>query len=118
MAVMTEEGRRYIRAKRRRKKRLKKPVPPELKRWNWGAFFLNWVWALRHGVRTWWYCFLPIVGPFWPFMLGLRGNEWAWKSGEWSDIDAYLKEQRIWSWFGIGAFAFLTLIGATASLWI
>ena len=26
-------------------------IPPELDRWNWGAFFLNWIWGI--GNSTW-----------------------------------------------------------------
>ncbi|MEO4041583.1 hypothetical protein AAFN47_08275 [Hoeflea sp. CAU 1731] len=37
------------------------PIPTPLKRWNWGAFFLNWLWAI--GNNCWW-PLLVVMAPF------------------------------------------------------
>ena len=37
-------------------------VPREIIRWNWGAFFLNWIWGIRNKTYIAFFCILPIVG--------------------------------------------------------
>jgi hypothetical protein len=79
------------------------PLPPHLKRWNWGAFTLNWVWGLGNGVYIALLMFVPGVNLVMPFVLGARGNEWAWQKGDWKDEAEFLHAQKIWSRVGVGA---------------
>ncbi|HUQ21787.1 MAG TPA: hypothetical protein VM049_02125 [Gaiellaceae bacterium] len=72
---------------------------PQLDRWNWGAAFFSWIWALGH--KLWLYAllgfvlnFIPIV----PFVLfGLKGNDWAWASGNYSSVDDLRATERKWA---------------------
>lgn len=80
-------------------------VPNEIKKWNWGAFFFNWLWGVCNGV--YWPLILilvniiPYVGQIISFIgciaLGLNGNEWAWKAKSWSNVEEFKRVQHNWS---------------------
>lgn len=55
-------------------------VPPEIMRWNWGAFFLNWIWGIGHSTYIALLMFVPLVNVVMPFVLGAKGSEWAWRN--------------------------------------
>jgi hypothetical protein len=77
------------------------PVPPAVKKWNWGAFMFNWIWGCGNGAFIALLCLIPIFGWFiWPFVCGARGNVWAWKSGKFKDLDTFLTTQRTWNTAG------------------
>lgn len=77
------------------------PVPEEIKGWNWGAFLLAPFWLLPNrvwiGLLTW----VPVVGFWVAIALGVKGNEWAWKSRRWQSIDHFKTHQRRWAIAGI-----------------
>ena len=79
-------------------------VPSEIKGWNWGAFGLNFIWAI--GNRTWvgLLALVPIIGIVMAVALGFKGNEWAWKNKQWKSIDHFKKVQKIWSIWGVSLF--------------
>ncbi len=52
-------------------------LPPELRRWNWGAFLLNWIWGNGNSVFIALLMCVPLVGFIMPFVLGAKGNKWA-----------------------------------------
>lgn len=80
-------------------------VPEEIKKWNWGAFFFNWLWGVCNGV--YWPLaliavnFIPYVGPLISFgcciALGINGNEWAWRAKSWSSVTEFKRVQRKWA---------------------
>lgn len=83
-------------------------VPQEIPGWNWGAFFFPGLWCIPN--QVWigliaWSDLSIITLPFtmgmtWPMMaiiLGVKGNEWAWKSRRWKSIKAFKRHQRIWA---------------------
>ena len=72
-------------------------VPEGVKGWSWGAFFLNWIWAI--GNKTWigLLCLVPIVGFVMAFVLGFKGREWAWKNARWDSLEHFNRVQRLWS---------------------
>ena len=83
-------------------------VPEEIQGWNWGAFFLPGVWCLTNqvwiGLIAWTdlsVISLPLtLGMTWPIMaviLGVKGNEWAWKSRRWNSVKDFKRHQRIWA---------------------
>ncbi len=89
-------------------------IPPEVRRWNWSAFILGPIWGVYH--RIWWSLLgllplLPFLGLPIPFrfavlaimaiMLGLKGNELAWRSGRWESSEKFLAIQQIWSTISI-----------------
>ncbi len=79
-------------------------MPPELNGWNWGAFFLNWVWGLAHNTWIALLMFVPGINFVMPFVLGAKGNQWAWENNDWRDIEHFKRTQRIWARVGVGAF--------------
>lgn len=103
-------------------------VPNEIKGWNWGAFFFNWIWGVCNGV--YWPLVLIIVN-FIPYVgalislggciaLGINGNEWAWKAKSWSSVAEFKRVQHKWAiailWvFGI-SIGLGVLIGIASSM--
>lgn len=85
-------------------------VPPT--GWNWGAFFLSWIWGIGNQVWISFLVFIPIFGWFiMPFILGAKGNEWAWKKGNWQSVEHFKKTQKTWGWVGLGVWAFFFAVG-------
>ncbi|WP_026082645.1 serine/threonine protein kinase [Mastigocladopsis repens] len=84
-------------------------VPEEIKGWNWGAFLLPWLWLWTNQVWVGLFCFVPQVGWITTIALGAKGNEWAWKSRRWRNIQHFKEHQRGWAIAGI-------LIGAPISI--
>jgi hypothetical protein len=72
---------------------------PQLDRWNWGAAFFNWIWALGH--KLWVYALLGFVLSFIPFaafiLFGLKGNEWAWERGGYASVEELRAKERKWA---------------------
>jgi len=79
-------------------------VPAEIKGWNWGAFWLNVIWAISN--RTWigLLSLVPYAGIIMVIILGFKGNEWAWKNKRWESIDHFKSVQKKWSLWGVGLF--------------
>ena len=77
-------------------------IPAYLNKWNWGAFFLNWVWGLGNNVYVALLMFIPGINLIMPFVLGRKGNQWAWKNGNWASEADFLRTQKIWSRVGVG----------------
>lgn len=73
------------------------PVPVELHGWNWGAFLLNWIWGLGNNTFIALLMFVPVVNLVMPFVLGARGNAWAWRNTRWRDITHFRSVQRMWA---------------------
>lgn len=83
-------------------------IPEGVKGWSWGAFLLNWIWAI--GNRTWigLLALIPYVGFIMAFILGFKGREWAWKNKEWESVEQFNRVQKKWSFWGV----ILVVIGA------
>lgn len=79
-------------------------IPEEIKKWNWGAFFFNWIWGLSNNVYIALLCFIPFVNFFMLFYLGFKGNELAWKAKRWESIESFISTQKKWSLIGITIF--------------
>lgn len=71
-------------------------VPAEIKRWNWGAFFLNWIWGIGNSTYIALLMFVPLVNIVMIFVLGAKGSEWAWRNRVWRDIEHFKSTQRKW----------------------
>ena len=76
-------------------------LPVELSGWNWGAFFLSWIWGI--GNNTWiaFLTFIPIVNFIMIFVLGAKGNEWAWQNKRWNSLEHFKKVQKLWGIWGL-----------------
>lgn len=79
-------------------------------KWNWGAFFCSWIWAVCH--KMYWPVailfvnMLPYVGQVCCLALcvylGLNGSKIAWRCGKYNDdFDAYRRAQRNWAIGGV-----------------
>lgn len=69
----------------------------DLKKWNWGAFWLTWVWGI--GNKSWltFWAFIPYFNIIWMFVCGFKGNEWAWKNKNWTSIEEFNQVQKKWA---------------------
>ncbi len=106
---------------------MKGEVPPEIARlkWNWGAFFLPFLWSITHNLK-WGWSILAItivsrahnhIGSLFSVMyiavsiyLGLKGHTLAWQNRRFDGgMEQYFAVQRKWLGWGIAVFLF-TLI--------
>jgi len=96
-------------------------LPVELKGWNWGAFWLTWIWGIFNGA------YLSLIGlaiafflgPLalvWSFVCGAKGNEWAWKGKRWNSVAHFKDVQRKWSIAGL--IVFILIVIPSIILWI
>ena len=94
-------------------------LPPEIRGWNWGAFWLTWIWGIRN--RTWiaFLDLIPYVGFVMPFILGAKGNKWAWRNQKWDSIEQFKKSQHRWAKWGLIIFliVIIPIIVFWALLW-
>jgi len=78
-------------------------VPAEIKGWNWGAFFLSWIWSI--GNKVWIGLLSLVIGIIMSIILGVKGNEWAWQNRKWESVEQFKEVQRIWTIWGVVVFA-------------
>ena len=71
-------------------------IPPEIKGWNWGAFLLNWIWGIGNNTYIAFLMFVPFINIVMPFVLGAKGNAWAWQNKKWDSIEHFKSVQRKW----------------------
>jgi hypothetical protein len=72
-------------------------VPVEIDKWNWGAFFLNWIWGVGNNTFIALLMFAPLVNMVMPFILGAKGSAWAWRNKRWESVEHFRKVQREWA---------------------
>lgn len=78
-------------------------VPPEIVGgWNWGAFFLTWIWSIGNSV---WIGLIALIGGpvtlIIAIALGIKGNEWAWQNRRFESVEHFKEVQRKWAIWGI-----------------
>lgn len=76
-------------------------VPEEIRGWNWGAFLLTPLWLVSNRVWIGLLALVPIVGFPMAIAMGIKGNEWAWKSRRWESIEQFNTDQKRWAIAGI-----------------
>ena len=91
-----------------------------LRHWNWGAFFLTWIWAAgnksfdRITLILVLLCFAGRLGFFAAIILmgysGWTGNDRALRNKEWRDYQHFAEVQRRWAIAGIGQFCLAVLV--------
>lgn len=94
-------------------------IPPEIQHWNWGAFLLNWIWGVGNSTYIALLCFVPFVGIIMPFVLGAKGNTWAWRNKRWESLEHFQTVQSKWKFWGFIILAILLcvfLLGIVTSL--
>jgi Cytochrome oxidase complex assembly protein 1 len=90
-----------------------KTVPPEINRWNWGAFLLNWIWGIGNQTYIALLALIPGFGFIWMLVLGAKGSAWAWRNGRWDSVEHFKRVQRKWAiWGAIIWIAVPALFGA------
>jgi hypothetical protein len=72
-------------------------IPPELDRWNWGAFLLNWIWGIGNNTFIALLVLIPGVGLVMMIVLGAKGSRWAWRNGRWDSIEHFKRVQHQWT---------------------
>ncbi|HEX8832934.1 MAG TPA: hypothetical protein VF719_01975 [Abditibacteriaceae bacterium] len=85
-------------------------LPAELKGFSWAAFLMNGIWSIGHNTWIGLISFVPYVGFIMAFVLGFKGNEWAWQNRKWDSIEHFKKTQRVWTIWGV-ALTLLMIIG-------
>ena len=90
--------------------------PPGIKGWSWGAFLLNWIWAI--GNKTWigLLAFVPYVGVIMSFYPGFKGRELAWRNKRWDSIEHFNEVQKKWSWWAVVLIVGIMGIGILAAI--
>jgi DNA-directed RNA polymerase subunit M/transcription elongation factor TFIIS len=95
-------------------------LPDELHGWNWGAFFGGFLWSVFHSTWIGLLTLVPYAGFAMWFVLGIKGNEWAWQNRRWSSIDEFKYVQRQWAIWGavliLVAIAFLIVVSVNNSI--
>jgi hypothetical protein len=89
-------------------------IPPELDRWNWGAFLLNWIWGIGNSVFIALLALIPLVNIVMMFVLGAKGSRWAWQKRAWRDAEHFRRTQRGWAIAGV--IVWVLVIGSAASM--
>lgn len=87
-------------------------IPPEVPGWSWGAFVFGWIWGICNRVWISLLLFIPIVNIVMPFVLGVKGRQWAWEKGKWRDLEHFNHVQRLWSIWGVAIFCFQLVVVA------
>jgi hypothetical protein len=91
------------------------PIPPEIDRWNWGAFLLSWIWGIGNNTFIALLTFIPIVGFVMMIVLGAKGSAWAWRNKQWESVAHFQRVQREWAVAGIAFW--LVLAGLFVALY-
>jgi hypothetical protein len=78
-----------------------KAIPPEIDRWNWGAFLLNWIWGVGNNTFIALLTLIPLFGIIMAFVLGAKGSRWAWRNGRWDSVEHFKRVQRLWAIWGV-----------------
>lgn len=79
-------------------------VPEEIKKWNWGAFSLNIIWGIGNKTYLPLLCLIPLFNFVWVFICGFKGNEGAWRDGNYTDVETFKQVQKTWNRAGIAMF--------------
>jgi len=94
-------------------------LPPEIKGWNWGAFFLNWIWGIGNSTWIAFLMFIPLFNFVWIFILGAKGTKWAWQNKKWESVEHFQRVQKKWAFWGLIIFIIeIAVLAALGSWWI
>ncbi len=91
--------------------------PAELNRWNWGAFFMGWIWALgMSNIIGFLLCFfLSGIGNI---IVGIKGNEWAWSTRKFDSVEQFKAVQHAWAVWGVVIFLVSLVISGGIMLFV
>ena len=86
----------------------------EVTGWNWGAFVFTWIWAFAH--RVWLWGVISIImgfinlGLIPAIVLGIGGNEMAWKARHFNSVKEFREVQRKWAIAGLIVLFFFIIL--------
>lgn len=88
-------------------------IPEEIRGWSWGAFVFGWLWGVCNNVWIALLGLIPYVSVIVAIVLGVKGNEWAWRHKKWDSVEHFKRTQRTWNKCGVGLLALgVLLVGA------
>ncbi|WP_047999514.1 hypothetical protein [Lactiplantibacillus herbarum] len=87
-------------------------VPAEVKGWNWGAFMYNFIWGIGNRTYLPLLTLIPIFNIVWIFVVGFKGNQWAWQKGDYKDVATFKAVQATWNRAGLVQFIIAIVIAA------
>ena len=94
----------------------KPTVPPEIRGWNWGAFWLTFIWGISNKTYIALLALIPGINIIMMFILGFQGNAWAWKNRDWQSKEQFKDTQQVWAIWGWGLFIIAILLCVIAIL--
>jgi len=77
------------------------PFPAELNGWNWGAFFMTWIWGIGNSS---WFALIGLMIPFYIItmpLLGVMGNKLAWQHRRFESVAQFKAVQKSWAIAGL-----------------
>ena len=77
-------------------------IPDGVRGWSWGAFLLNWIWAIGNHSWIGLLALIPYVNVPVSIWLGIKGREMAWRNGRWDSVEHFNRVQRAWSRWAVG----------------
>lgn len=89
-------------------------VEAELRKFNWGALLLGWVWAFGHRLWLWGILgLIPLVGLVVQIGQGFQGNRMAWERGGYASAEELRRKERRWAWASLWVYlaTFLLFFG-------
>ncbi len=66
---------------------------------------LGWLWGLFNDTYIALLTLIPFAGFIMAIILGVKGNEWAWRNKHWENIEHFKRAQNKWAiggWFIYG----------------
>ncbi len=97
-------------------RREKEDIPDVAQKWSWGAFWLTFIWGIKHKSKRTWLFLIPfpplltqiVVGVY----CGLKGSRWAWQNLQWENEAEYVRDQSNWTIWGfvLGWLVWLSVI--------
>jgi len=97
-------------------------IPPGIAGWSWGAFLLNWIWAIFNNTWIGLLALIPGLNLVMIFVLGMKGREWAWKNKRWDSVEHFNRVQRKWSvwavWLALGGLVLAVLLMVASFLFL
>lgn len=91
-------------------------LPDGVKGWSWGAFLLNWIWAIPNRTYIGLLAIVPYVGFVVAIVLGVKGREWAWRNKRWDSLEHFNRVQKRWSIWGVIGIVGIVALGIMAAL--
>ncbi|OQB05844.1 MAG: hypothetical protein BWY19_00728 [bacterium ADurb.Bin212] len=84
-------------------------IKREVRKWNWGAFLLTFIWGVGNGIYISLLAIIPGVNIIMAVILGIKGNEWAWRKNKCLTITEFKKQQKLWAKWGVVSIVIISI---------